>query len=220
AAKMTAYQEVETGKLVECLNKLAKGDTRLAITAEPADADTQTVKQVFDSIGSAIGRLINTLSEITVTAREIAGGNLLVKMEKRSEEDELIQALQDMVTTLSEVATQAESISQGDYAVTVVPRSERDTLGLALQRMGLALKEHRERMQRQDWLKTGIARLNQVMSGDPDIATLAAGVVTEIAAYLEAQIAVIYVAREGMEGVLTLMGSYAYTRRKNLASQF
>jgi PAS domain S-box-containing protein len=219
-AKVTGYQEVETRKLVACLNKLAKGDTNLSIEAEPADADTQTVKQVFDSIGSAIGRLIQTVTEITATAREIAEGNLLVKMDKRSEQDELIQALQDMVTTLREVATQAESISQGDYSVTVEPRSDRDTLGLALQRMGRALKAHRDHMQRQDWLKTGIARLNQVMSGDPDIATLAARVVSEISTYLKAQVAVIYVVQDEMDGALKLMGSYAYTRRKNLANLF
>lgn len=218
--KVTGYQEAETRKLVACLNKLAKGDTNLSIEAEPADADTQTVKQVFDSIGSAIGRLIKTVTEITATAREIAAGNLLAKMEKRSEQDELIQALQDMVTTLREVATQAESISQGDYSVTVEPRSDRDTLGLALQRMGRALKEHKDHTQRQDWLKTGIARLNQVMSGDPDIATLAAGVVSEISTYLKAQVAVIYVVQNEMDGALKLMGSYAYTRRKNLANVF
>ena len=105
AEKIATYQEIETQKLVECLTRLAEGDITLAIETEPADSDTAPVKQVYDGIGSAVGTLINALHEITGTAREIAGGNLLVKMKKRSDQDELIQALQDMVEKLKEIIT-------------------------------------------------------------------------------------------------------------------
>ncbi len=105
AEKIAKYQSVETHKLVECLEKIAEGDLSLAIETEPADGDTDSVKQIFDGIGSALGVLINALNEITGAAREIAGGNLLVKMKKRSEQDELIQALQDMVEKLKEIIT-------------------------------------------------------------------------------------------------------------------
>ena len=105
AEKVAGYQAVETQKLVECLQKMAEGDISLVIETEPADADTDSVKQIFDGIGSALGTLIKALNEITGMAREIAGGNLQVKMEKRSEQDELIQALQDMVEKLKEIIT-------------------------------------------------------------------------------------------------------------------
>ncbi|PKN21500.1 MAG: chemotaxis protein [Deltaproteobacteria bacterium HGW-Deltaproteobacteria-3] len=105
AEKIAGYQEIETQKLVECLNRLAEGDITLAIETEPADSDTAPVKQVYDGIGSAVGTLIHALNEITGTAREIAAGNLLVKMKKRSDQDELIQALQNMVEKLKEIIT-------------------------------------------------------------------------------------------------------------------
>ncbi len=105
AQKIATYQEIETHKLVECLTRLAEGDITLALETEPADTDTAPVKQVYDGIGSAVGALINALNEITGTAREIAAGNLLVKMKKRSGQDELIQALQDMVEKLKEIIT-------------------------------------------------------------------------------------------------------------------
>ena len=105
AKKIATYQDIETQKLVECLTKLAEGDITLGIETEPADSDTEPVKQVYDGIGSAVGILISALHEITVTAREIAGGNLLVNMKKRSDQDELIQALQDMVEKLKEIIT-------------------------------------------------------------------------------------------------------------------
>ena len=105
AEKIANYQEIETQKLVECLEKIAKGDLSLAIETEPADTDTDSVKQVFDGIGLALGALIKALNEITVAAREIAGGNLLVTMKKRSEQDALIQALQEMVEKIKEIIT-------------------------------------------------------------------------------------------------------------------
>ena len=105
AAKVARYQEAETQKLVELLTKLAHGDLALTIATESADADTEPVKKVFDGIGSAVGTLISALNELTAAAREIAAGNLLVKMKKRSEQDDLIQALQDMVEKLKEIIT-------------------------------------------------------------------------------------------------------------------
>ncbi|MFA6900093.1 MAG: methyl-accepting chemotaxis protein [Desulfurivibrionaceae bacterium] len=117
AAKVASYQEAETRKLVECLDKLAKGDNNLAIKAEPADADTQAVKQVFDGIGSAVETLIVSMNEITHVAREIAEGNLLVKMTKRSAQDDLIQALQDMAEKLNaiimDVRAAADQVASG-----------------------------------------------------------------------------------------------------------
>jgi len=111
AEKIANYQDIETQKLVECLEKIAEGDLSLAIETEPADTDTNSVKQVFDGIGSALGTLINALNEITAAAREIAGGNLLVKMKKRSEQDELIQSLQEMVEKIKEIITDVRGAS-------------------------------------------------------------------------------------------------------------
>ncbi len=111
AEKIANYQDVETQKLVECLEKIADGDLSLAIETEPGDTDTSTVKQVFDGIGTALSILINALNEITAAAREIAEGNLLVKMTKRSEQDELIQALQEMVGKIKEIITDVRGAS-------------------------------------------------------------------------------------------------------------
>ncbi|HIJ91303.1 MAG: methyl-accepting chemotaxis protein, partial [Desulfobulbaceae bacterium] len=103
ASKVAGYQDVETRKLVELLDKLAKGDLTLSISTEQADSDTQAVRQVFDGIGSAVSVLIGSLKEITGAAREIAEGNLRFTLKKRSDSDDLIQALQDMVAKLKSV---------------------------------------------------------------------------------------------------------------------
>ena len=105
AAKVAGYQEAETHKLVACLDKLAKGDNNISIASEPADADTQSVKQVFDGIGSAVQTLITSMNEITQVARQIAEGNLLVTINKRSDQDDMIQALQNMTEKLKDIIT-------------------------------------------------------------------------------------------------------------------
>jgi len=98
----------------------------------------------------------------------------------------------------------------------------------------------KDEMQREAWLKTGLARLNDTMSGDLDITELSGKVISEVTTYLDAQVGAFYVLdrergtgnAEGREvdqasdfrapisAILTLTGSYAYTKRKNLSNKF
>ncbi|MEW6593551.1 MAG: methyl-accepting chemotaxis protein [Thermodesulfobacteriota bacterium] len=112
AQKVADYQNAETRKLVEWLNLLAKGDTAFTIATERADADTEPVKKVFEEIGSALKTLTDALNTITAAASEIAGGNLLVELNKRSEQDALMQALQDMVQKLKAVIRDAQAAAE------------------------------------------------------------------------------------------------------------
>ena len=208
SAKVTEYQDKETQKLVDCLGKLAKGDTEFSVATEPADNDTQNAKKTFDTIAEAVNTcvsvvnalvadadmlsraavegklstradaskhqgdfqkivtgvnatldsvigplnvaaeyvnriskgsmpplitdsyngdfntikdnlnvLINATNSITENAKEVANGNLMVVIKKRSEEDSLMEALQSMVTKLKdvvrEVQTAADNVASG-----------------------------------------------------------------------------------------------------------
>ena len=68
---------------------------------------------------------------------------------------------------------------------------------------------------KQDWLKTGQNELNDKMRGDQDETTLARNIITYLAKYLGAQIGALYVTQEE-DGDLKLVGSYAFSKRKNL----
>ncbi len=83
-----------------------------------------------------------------------------------------------------------------------------------------ALREKSERLMEQDWLKTGIGTLNEALRGDPDIETLASRTLSEMARYLNAQVGAFYVMGHGGDPSLSLMGSYAYNKRKNLSNVF
>lgn len=81
-------------------------------------------------------------------------------------------------------------------------------------------KRLEKQLQDQDWMKTGIVRLGEVMSGDPDLTTIANRAISEISTYLGAQVGVMYMVQEGTGDSLSLMGSYAYSKRKNLSNVF
>ncbi len=57
----------------------------------------------FNRLKENLNRLIDAMNEITHTAREIAAGNLSAEVKPRSEEDQLMVALQQMVRRLNEV---------------------------------------------------------------------------------------------------------------------
>ena len=119
------------------------------------------------------------------------------------------------------IAGVAEEIAKGnlDIGLAEVPGAGTG-IGASIGAMLLALRQNREQVEQQDWLKTGLARLNEVMSGDPALSTLASGVISEMATYVGAQVGAFYVARNGNGQILTLLGSYAYTKRKNLSNEF
>ena len=119
------------------------------------------------------------------------------------------------------IAGVAEEIAKGNLDVELAQEPGSGTGILAsIGAMLVALRQNREQVERQDWLKTGLARLNEVTSGDPALSDLASGVISEMATYLRAQVGAFYVARNGNGQILTLLGSYAYTKRKNLSHEF
>ncbi|UFS72556.1 methyl-accepting chemotaxis protein [Geomonas sp. RF6] len=71
----------------------------------------------FNTIKNNLNVLIDAMKTITQAAKEIAGGNLLVEIRERSDEDELMRALAAMVQQLSsvvgEVKAAADNVAAG-----------------------------------------------------------------------------------------------------------
>ena len=201
--------------------------------AEEAALFARTIMFILGISGVIFSMVIVILMSLSVSrplnlvvnaADRISSGDLDVDLAgtgKRGDElGILAQSFSKMVATLRDVSAQADEISKGNYSADIVPRSEKDAMGFALQRMSKALRENRDTLQRQDWLKTGIARLNQVMGGDPDLSALAAKVISEISTYLDTQVGAIYLIGDSDGVTLSLVGSYAYRKRKDLSNVF
>ncbi|NIQ96952.1 MAG: HAMP domain-containing protein, partial [Desulfuromonadales bacterium] len=92
---------------------VGEGDLSLAIEADGRDEMGQLARTMAQMSASMRG--------VTEMARELSMGNLAVNLEKRSDSDELMQALQMMVAKLTEVVGQvkaaAEQVASGSQQV-------------------------------------------------------------------------------------------------------
>lgn len=156
-------------------------------------------------------------AHIAALLEDVAQGNLDIDAQGGSG---IAASLRQMVETLKDVAVQVNAIAAGDYSADLAARSERDELGIALRNMHTALRAAHAESAALDWLKTGLARLNEALRGDPTLDALAARAIAEVAQYLDAQVGALYIASEDQPVVLRLLGSYAYARRKNLSNQY
>jgi PAS domain S-box-containing protein len=75
---------------------------------------------------------------------------------------------------------------------------------------------------RAEWVRAGLARLNDAMRGEEDVARLAGKIITELCTQLDAKVGVLYLAQDdGADaGILTLLGSYAHVQRKHISTRF
>jgi len=79
----------------EYVDRIAKGDI--------PDSITEEYKGDFNHIKDNLNMLIDAMNDITQLAKEMADGNLTVKVNERSAQDALMQALNTMVQRLSAV---------------------------------------------------------------------------------------------------------------------
>ncbi len=97
----------------EYVDRISKGDIPEPITDE--------YKGDFNEIKNNLNVLVKAMNEVTEIAEEIATGNLMIRVEKRSEEDLLMMALQRMVQELTSIAinvqTAADQVASGSQEI-------------------------------------------------------------------------------------------------------
>jgi CheY-like chemotaxis protein len=153
---------------------------------------------------------------IVYFAEKVAEGRLDVPFgtDERNATGIMLSLLR-ITESLQGITSRANVIAAGDYSTDFTPRSSEDQLGIAMQTMTLALRDATAENEQQDWLKSGINALNDKMRGDQDETSLARNIISYLVRYLGAQMGALYIA--GDEGDdLKLIGSYAFSKRKNL----
>jgi methyl-accepting chemotaxis protein len=83
------------------VDRVSKGDMPPTIT--------DTYKGQYNQIKNNLNVLIEATNGITANAKQVAQGNLMVELRKRSEKDELMESLANMVDKLKEVVTEVQS---------------------------------------------------------------------------------------------------------------
>ncbi len=109
------------------------------------------------------------------------------------------------ITIIKEIASR---ISDGDYA-TRINDEEKDSLGSlagSLNRMAESLSDSFEHLEKNKWLQTGMAELNEKMVGEKEVDTLCADVTTFLAEYTNSKVGALYLL-DGQQ--LVLQSGYA-----------
>lgn len=96
--------------LTEPLNVAAEKIDYISKGMAPA-LITEKYKGDFNKIKNNLNVLITTNNQIVEKAKQVAQGDLTVELKKRSEQDELMQALSDMIKSISEVITEVNNSS-------------------------------------------------------------------------------------------------------------
>jgi signal transduction histidine kinase/DNA-binding response OmpR family regulator len=177
-----------------------------------------------DEIGDladAFRSLIERKRQISAAASAVSEGDFNVSIEVRSQEDVMAQSINQMMVLLKSTTDQVKVIAGGNFSSEVTPRSEKDELGFALQTMVSSLRAYKNQNDRTNWIQKGIARMNDVLMGENDIESLASKLLSEIAEWLDAKVGAFYIAEtDSGETILKLIGTFAFTHRKNLSNRY
>ncbi len=83
------------------VDRISKGDMPQIITTE--------YKGEYNVIKQNLNNLIDATNGITANAKQVAQGNLMVELKKRSENDDLMESLANMVDKLKEIVREVQS---------------------------------------------------------------------------------------------------------------
>jgi PAS domain S-box-containing protein len=109
-------------EITHSLSNFAKGNLKITVDG--------TYYGIFKQLQETTNSLIRVNREIVEKAKLIAGGDLTLQIQRRSEDDELLQALKDMVEAISfvisEVKTATENVatSSGEMSQTSLQMSQ------------------------------------------------------------------------------------------------
>ena len=164
--------------------------------------------------------ITDPLNRLTQTVNIILNGDLTAKIEinSRDEIGLLATSLQNVQANLLHKVNHTQRVTQGDYTARLTPASEKDEFTLALIDMTNKLSEKDTMATEQDWLKTGQNTLSEKIRGEQNISELCQNAINYIAKNVNALVGTIYINNENDE--LKLLGSYAFTKRKNVSNVF
>jgi len=117
ANRVREYQEKEVNRMASNLLDFAKGNLKIDTSVGDADKYTEGVKINFLKIKDSLDQSIQAMNDVADTTKKIAAGDLTIKVQKRSDQDELMISLQDMVDKLSEIVQEvmnsADNVAAG-----------------------------------------------------------------------------------------------------------
>jgi HAMP domain-containing protein/signal transduction histidine kinase/CheY-like chemotaxis protein len=215
--------------IAKVVTSVAKGNLKQKLSIEAKGE----VAQLTDTINEMIDTLATFSDQVTTVAREVGvegklGGQANVPGASGTWKDltenvnQLAANLTTQVRAISEVAS---AVTQGDLTRTigVEAKGEVEALKDTINQMIFNLKATTLRNQEQDWLKSNLAKFTQMLQGQKELNSVTKKILSELAQVVTAQHGLFYVLQEDerfLDSKLSLIASYAYTKRKNAPTQY
>ena len=206
---------VANGDLAQKLLFEAKGE--IAALADTINGMTDTLRVFAD--------------QVTTVAREVGiegklGGQAKVPGASgtwRGLTDNVNQLAGNLTTQVRAIADVATAVTKGDLtrSITVAAQGEvlqlKDNINQMIENLRSTTITNKE----QDWLKTNIAKFTGMMQGQRSIESLSNLIMNELTPVVSGQYGAFFVIEGAPEQpVLTLISSYAYTKRKHVSNRF
>jgi signal transduction histidine kinase/CheY-like chemotaxis protein/methyl-accepting chemotaxis protein len=180
----------------------------------------------------ALSNQRQVIENIVQVSQNLAGGHLSVSSQAiyRGDFVQIKKALETALSNLRHVIEDIVHVSQGlaEGTQNLAPQAEYQgdfvQIKNALETAAVKLAETTAKNATQDWLKTGQAQLNELMSGEQDIVKLGKKIISFLSTYIEAQVGLFYLLIESNSvnstASLKRLASYAYTASDNRPTAF
>lgn len=125
---------------------------------------------------------------------------------------------------LKAISEAAEQVAKGDLSKDLPVSDRQDEIGVLTRTFNQMLASLREKIRENDeqnWLKSNLAEMGQLIQGRRELETVSRLVLSTLAPLVGAQQGAFYLLDSGdSQPVLKMLSSYAYQERKHLANQF
>ena len=208
---------VATGNLKQKLSIVSRGE----------------VAQLTDTINEMIDTLALFADQVTTVAREVGvegrlGGQASVPGASgiwKNLTENVNQLAENLTTQVRAISDVAAAVTQGDLTqmITVEAKGEVEELKDTINQMIANLKQTTLRNQEQDWLKSNLAKLTQMLQGQKDLKTVTRHILSELAQVVNAQKGMFYILEqdENMQNKkLKLFAAYAFDKEIALKKEF
>jgi len=200
-----------TRRIIKPINQLSEWARQVAL----GNLSYVQIRNREDEIGNmtrSFTEVVDSFNEVAEVTEAMAIGDFSKTLRIRCDQDRLGISANQMLSSFNSVIAQTQRISQGDYSADILPRSEKDILGKSLYDMTVTLRDTSAAIRRQDWMKSGMASLSLLMTGDKTLQELTRDVTRFIVTYLDAQMGLFYTVEP--DECLQLLSTYAFADRK------
>src|SRR6476660_3667525 len=208
---------VATGNLKQKLSIVSRGE----------------VAQLTETINEMIDTLAVFADQVTTVAREVGvegrlGGQASVPGASgiwKNLTENVNQLAENLTTQVRAISEVASAVTKGDLTrmIRVEAKGEVEELKDTINQMIANLKETTLRNQEQDWLKSNLAKLTQMLQGQKELNTVTMRILSELAQVVSAQQGMFYILEQNettQDQKLKLFAAYAYKDDLNLSKEF